>query len=353
MVCPLGSPSPHFKQQQQEPLQERQGLCSPCFTCNFAVSAVPIRIPFLFPPHNPDGLPSWLPISPPQAAAAGAIAGATESLLSTPFDLLKTRLLLATPLLPPVPPSHPISLPCPSIRIHRPSSPSQPASSSLGTPSPNHTSPGHTSPSQSSSVKQSSIPSHKSRSGSSLPKQRLPHPLTHRPTNSRTNCSDRPHRTTHKRTFVSSSPPPPIPLPSTKTLHPRHLSASLHTPPIPPPSTPLPPTTFSLSLAHYPWTPVPSPYLPASSPWEAARAGVRAEGAAQLWRGLRAGVTRDTLFGAVFFGGWVTIEEGLREFEELRQRKRERDGEGEGEGLKGEGVGGGDMGRRSVGSGYR
>ncbi|CAI5966700.1 unnamed protein product [Closterium sp. NIES-64] len=188
------------------------------------------------------GLPSWMPISPPQAALAGAIAGATESLLSTPFDLLRTRLLLATPLLPPVPPSHPISLPSPSIRIHRPSTPSQPTSSSLGKPSPSEISPNHTSSGQSATINQSSNPT--------------------------------------------------------------------------------------------------------------ARAGVRAEGAAQLWRGLRAGVTRDSLFGAVFFGGWVTIEEGLRELEELQRRKSERDGEEEQERTEGGGVGGGDMGRGSVGNGY-
>ncbi|CAI5929360.1 unnamed protein product [Closterium sp. NIES-64] len=188
------------------------------------------------------GLPSWMPISPPQAALAGAIAGATESLLSTPFDLLRTRLLLATPLLPPVPPSHPISLPSPSIRIHRPSTPSQPTSSSLGKPSPSEISPNHTSSGQSATINQSSNPSQK--------------------------------------------------------------------------------------------------------------AGVRAEGAAQLWRGLRAGVTRDSLFGAVFFGGWVTIEEGLRELEELQRRKSERDGEEEQERTEGGGVGGGDMGRGSVGNGY-
>ncbi|CAI5522677.1 unnamed protein product [Closterium sp. Naga37s-1] len=192
--------------------------------------------------YQMDGLPSWLPISPPQAALAGAIAGATESLLSTPFDLLRTRLLLATPLLPPVPPSHPISLPSPSIRIHRPSTPSQPTSSSLGKPSPSETSPNHTSSGQSATINQSSNPT--------------------------------------------------------------------------------------------------------------ARAGVRAEGAAQLWRGLRAGVTRDSLFGAVFFGGWVTIEEGLRELEELQRRKSERDGEEEQERTEGGGVGGGDMGRGSVGNGY-
>ncbi|CAI5503807.1 unnamed protein product [Closterium sp. Naga37s-1] len=308
-----------------------------CFSRTHSYSPPSFFSPFPSLLRSSDGLPSWLLISPPQAGAAGAIAGATESLLSAPrlFVADFPRTLSYSPFPSPSPPPeqprwsavlaaylpasssisrrHSRGDRVPALHTIRPPqnplaarhSPAATSSSSLGTPSPSHTSPGHTSPSQSSTVKQSSIPSHKSRSGSSLPKQRLPHPLTHRPTNSRTDRSDRPHRTTHKRTFVSSSPPPPpTPLSSTHPLHPRYLSASLHTPPIPPPSTPLPPTTFSLSLARYPWTPVPSPYLPASSPWEAARAGVRAEGAAQLWRGLRAGVTRDSLFGAVFFGGW-------------------------------------------------
>ncbi|CAI6008038.1 unnamed protein product [Closterium sp. NIES-65] len=356
MVCPLGSPSPRLKHQQQQQVHSRDGLpswlpISPLQAAAAAGAIAGATESLLYVLHLKlcYGLPSWMPISPPQAALAGAIAGATESLLSTPFDLLRTRLLLATPLLPPVPPSHPISLPSPSIRIHRPSTPSQPTSSSLGKPSPSEISPNHTSSGQSATINQSSNPSQKSRTGSSLPKHKLPHPHTHRQTNSRPN---RPHRTTHKRTFVSSSSPPPTVLTSTQALHQRHFSAALRGPTTPPPPNPPPPTTFSLSLARYPWTPVPSPYLPASSPWEAARAGVRAEGAAQLWRGLRAGVTRDSLFGAVFFGGWVTIEEGLRELEELQRRKSERDGEEEQERTEGGGVGGGDMGRGSVGNGY-
>ncbi|CAI5990674.1 unnamed protein product [Closterium sp. NIES-65] len=249
MVCPLGSPSPRLKHQQQQQVHSRDGLpswlpISPLQAAAAAGAIAGATESLLYVLHLKlcYGLPSWMPISPPQAALAGAIAGATESLLSTPFDLLRTRLLLATPLLPPVPPSHPISLPSPSIRIHRPSTPSQPTSSSLGKPSPSETSPNHTSSGQSATINQSSNPT--------------------------------------------------------------------------------------------------------------ARAGVRAEGAAQLWRGLRAGVTRDSLFGAVFFGGWVTIEEGLRELEELQRRKSERDGEEEQERTEGGGVGGGDMGRGSVGNGY-
>ncbi|GJP33131.1 hypothetical protein CLOM_g17700, partial [Closterium sp. NIES-68] len=101
-----------------------------------------------FSPHLAGHLPSLAAryttyTSPPLtkwAAAAGAVGGVTESLLSTPFDLVRTRLLLATPLLPPVALSHPIALPRPSIRIHRPQSPSEPVRA------PGNTRPSHTSP---------------------------------------------------------------------------------------------------------------------------------------------------------------------------------------------------------------
>ncbi|GJP44628.1 hypothetical protein CLOM_g3998 [Closterium sp. NIES-68] len=321
--------------------------------------------------YQMDGLPPWLPISPPQAAAAGAVGGVTESLLSTPFDLVRTRLLLATPLLPPVALSHPIALPRPSIRIHRPQSPSEPVRAP-GNTRPSHTSPTRTSPSQTSASKSSGK--------ASSPRHKLPRHLAQRQALSH---SSRPHLPSHKRTLFSASaaaaaatdgsgivsgsstaatvlathPPstagkcPASPAtPATKALYQKHFSTLPHAPHTPPtPPTPHPTSTFSLSLARYPWTPVPSPYLPASSPWEAAMAGVRAEGAAQLWRGLRAGMTRDALFGAVFFGGWVTIEEGLRELEELRRRKRE-EGEEEGVGW-GEGRGA-VVGRSREGYGY-
>ena len=89
--------------------------------------------PPLPPPPLSDGL-RRSQLHPSEALLAGAAAGAAESLVSTPFALLTTRLQLRAPIVPPLLPSSPLSFAGPAALVHPPftAAASGPVSAAIG-----------------------------------------------------------------------------------------------------------------------------------------------------------------------------------------------------------------------------